>query len=493
MIKICLIAAFPPSRGALNEYSYQLAREMCRHKDVELTVLADELEGPEATYSIAADERHPALPGVKVIRCWKFGSVGNPVRLLKALSDVKPDVAWFNLVFSSFGGPSSPLAAFAGLSAPALARACGCYTHITLHHIVEHVDLSSAGALRGNLFRKGAEAATWTLLKAHSLSVLLSDYRRTLRAKYSAENVLVGTHGTFTMAPQPPNYAKRNNPDARILAFGKWGTYKRLETLMEAFPKILERMPNARLIVAGGNHPEAAGYWESVRDSVPPGMPIEFLGYVAEKDVPRLFRTSSLLVMPYASSTGSSGPAHQACEYGIPIVCADIPDFRCMAVDDDMAILFYECGDASALAERVLEVLESPELQREMSQHNYTAGISMTMATVVQNYLRWFELHKIKREIAMNRRRTGLRRHLPSKWFVRGGQTTEIWNDEAASQPAEVHLEVLRTGTANGGPKLVQHGGEVQLNAEAPPVHVLKAIEASNLKEWPAPKPPESL
>ena len=149
---------------------------------------------------------------------------------------------------------------------------------------------------------------------------------------------------------------------------------------MDAFPAILEKIPNARLIVAGGNHSAAPGYWESVRTSVPAHLPIEFLGYVPQKDVANLFRTSSLLVMPYESSTGSSGPAHQACEYGLPIVCADIADFHCMAIDDDMAILFYKLGDTADLAEKVSTVLESPELQLHMSEHNYEAGVQMTMS-----------------------------------------------------------------------------------------------------------------
>src|SRR6185312_16998658 len=119
--------------------------------------------------------------------------------------------------------------------------------------------------------------------------------------------------------------------------------------------------------------------------------------YVPEEAIPELFQKTSLMVMPYDSATGSSGPAHQACEYGVPIVCADIPDFRCMAVDDDMAISFYRIGDSSDLADRLITILQSHDLQRQMSQHNYEAGVQMTMATVVRNYLRWFELHQCKR------------------------------------------------------------------------------------------------
>src|SRR6202012_4384502 len=258
-----------------------------------------------------------------------------------------------------------------GVSGPALTRAAGFYTHITLHHLIEHVDFANAGVRGEKILRLGTDVATWTLLKADSVSVLLSNYRRTLMKKYAAQNIMVGTHGTFTTISRPPDLTRRGKPEHRILAFGHWGTYKRLETLMEAFPRVLERVPNARLVIGGGNHPMAPGYLDAVRDAQPKHLPIEFLGYVPNKDVPEMFRTSSILVMPYDSSTGSSGPAHQACDYWGPIVCADINDFRCMAVDDDMAISFYETGNAPDLAGKLVAILESPELQRQMSQHNY--------------------------------------------------------------------------------------------------------------------------
>lgn len=419
-MKICLVAAFPPSRRQLTEYSFHIAREMQRYKDVELTVLADELENydfnTDADGKSQTARQQEELPGFHVVRCWKFGSLSTPMRLLNTIRRLKPDVVWFNLVFSSFGEPANPFAAFAGLSVPALTRAAGFYTHITLHHIIEHVDFASTGVRHERIYRMGTGVATWALLKAHSVSVLLSAYRRTLMEKYSAQNILVGTHGTLSAIPSEPDFTKRGNPEHRILAFGHWGTYKRLETLMEAFPSILAKVPNARLIVAGANNPAAPGYWESIRAAQPAGLPIEFRGYIPQKNVPELFHTSSVLVMPYDSSTGSSGPAHQACEYGLPIVCADIPDFRCMAADDDMAINFYKKGDTADLADKLVAVLQSPELQRQMSEHNYQAGVQMTMAAIVRNYLRWFELSQLKRTI---RARARLGRYRP--WWLRHG------------------------------------------------------------------------
>jgi glycosyltransferase involved in cell wall biosynthesis len=410
-MRICLVATFPPSGRQLNEYAYYIARELQRTRNVEVIVLADEL----TDYDFATDEtgrplkidRQSELPDFNVIRCWKFGSLGNPVRLLSAIQKLKPDVVWFNLVFSSFATPENPVAAFAGLSAPALIRAAGYYTHITLHHVIEHVDFSAAGVRQERLLRIGANLAMRALLKANSVTVLLPGYYRTLTQKYGARNVLLGTHGTFASEPVAPDFTKRGNPHQRILAIGHWGTYKRLETIMSAFPMVLKSVPNAKLIVAGANHHTKPGYWESVRDAQPKCLPIEFRGYVPEDAVPELYQTTSVVVMPYNSATGSSGPAHQACEYGVPIVCADLPDFREMAADEGMAVRFHGVGDANGLAEQLITILRSPQLQREMAAQNFAAGLEMSMTQVVNNYLRWFEVHRCKKAVTRNREGSG--------------------------------------------------------------------------------------
>jgi len=168
---------------------------------------------------------------------------------------------------------------------------------------------------------------------------------------------------------------------------------------MEALPLVLKKVPNVRLVVAGANHHTRAGYWESIRDAQPPSMPIDFRGYVPEEAIPELYQSMSIVVMPYDSATGSSGPAHQACEFGVPIVCADIEDLRGMASNENMAVRFHKRGDAQDLADQIVTILQSPELQHQMAEHNFIAGVEMTMTSVVKNYLRWFELHKCKRAI----------------------------------------------------------------------------------------------
>jgi glycosyltransferase involved in cell wall biosynthesis len=455
-MRICLVATFPPSGRQLNEYAYHIAQGLQSNPDVELIILADEL----TDYDFATDkngnsaktDQQSELPGFNVIRCWKFGGLSTPVRLLKTIRQLNPDVVWYNLVFSSFATPKNPFAAFAGLCAPALTRAAGFFTHITLHHIIENVDFAAAGVRREKLFRMGTDLATKALLRANSVSVLLPGYRRTLNAKYSAQNVLLATHGIFASTPAPPDFTERGNPDLRILAIGHWGTYKRLETLMDAFPAVLKKIPNARLIVAGANHHTKAGYWESIRAAQPAGLPIEFHGYVPEEAIPKLFRTTSLLVLPYDSATGSSGPAHQACEYAVPIVCADIPDLCEMAANEDMAINFYKTGNAVDLAEQLIAILQSPEMQLRMAQYNFAAGVRMTMASVIRNYLRWFELNQFKKEIRNSEFFPWSRRVWPRPLFSRSKNSPYDLTMPTDSLPPSSHAPDTISGFETAGP-----------------------------------------
>lgn len=380
-MKICLVTAFPPSRRGLNEYGFHIARELQRDPLLSLTVLADELPSAE-----------PELDEFDVRRCWSFNQLSNPVRLLKIIRDLRPDVVWYNLLFSSFG--TDPVAAFAGLTTPVLSRLSGHYTHVTLHHLMDNINLKDAGVRFPTLYRGAGYVATRMLLMANSISVLLPAYRRTLMGRYRGENIHFRAHGILSARPEPPNFSLRGNPEHRILAFGKWGTYKRLELLIDAFAEVVKKLPSARLIIGGSNHPMTPGYVESVAERFKGSPYIRFTGYVAEEQIPELFRSASVMVMPYSSATGSSGVAHLACEYGVPILSANIPDFREMADDEGLALLFYETGDPQSLSERLIHLLRDSVLQREMAEQNFAAALRMTMPQIIRQYLRSFDLHK---------------------------------------------------------------------------------------------------
>lgn len=397
-MKIALITSFPPSRHALNEYGVHVAEQLRQEPSVDLTVLGD--------YLSASATPDNELPGFNVIRCWGFGRPGNVATLLRAIRKVDPDVAWFNLGFASFG--SRPLSAMLGLVTPVAARLRGVYSHVTLHQLFETVDLEDAAVSLPRLYQAGGWLATHLLLSANSLSVLLPSYRSTLDEKYRRGRVSVRSHGIFAGKPDPPDFTRRGNPTHRILAFGKWGTYKRLELLIEAFERVTTKLPNVELVIGGGDHPKTPGYVQSMAERHENSR-IAFLGYVPEQSIPDLFREASLAVMPYTSSAGSSGVAHLAAQYGVPVVASDIPDFHEIAEHEGIAINFFTPGDADSLVEQLIFTLNSPEELKAMAWRSYAAGVAMSMPQVVREYIRSFrQQERIKTlQLAAGLRRAG--------------------------------------------------------------------------------------
>ncbi len=371
-LRICLVSAFPPSTQRLNEYGFHLASEVQHH--AELIVLGDKHnEGAE-------DDQFD------VDRCWSFNSVKTPFSILNAVKRVKPDLVWFNLVYSSFGDGALP--AFAGLCTPALLRAHGFGTHVTLHHLMENVDLADADVRFGRLYQLGGAVATRMLLLSNSVSVLLPSYKEKLNKKYGWGKVVVHPHGILGNLFKPTHSIDR---ELRILAFGKWGRYKRLEDMIDAFELVSQDLPGARLIIAGPDHPNRPGYVASLQQQYSSNSSIKFLGYIPENELCRVFSSADVVVLPYSSSGGPSGVAHQACQYSLPIIAAGIEDLRTLTNEAQLAVEFYEPGNVNDLATKLRILAADPGKRQAMAAMNAAVAERMLIRNVVRDYVSHFE------------------------------------------------------------------------------------------------------
>ena len=121
-MKICLVTAFPPSGRQLNEYGFHLARELQRNPLVNLTILGDNLTAYEWSTdengkAISVDQQQE-LDGFHVVRCWDSNTLSTPLHIARAVRQAKPDVVWFNLVYSTFATPEHPVAALPASALP---------------------------------------------------------------------------------------------------------------------------------------------------------------------------------------------------------------------------------------------------------------------------------------------------------------------------------------------------------------------------------------
>ncbi len=340
-MKVSLVTSFPPSRGDLNEYGYHLACAMRDDPRVELSILADDADS------------QAELAGFRVQRCWRFDSVFNPVRLLMAIRKSEPDVVWFNIGFSTFA--RGPIAAF---------------------------------------------MATRLLLLSGDISVLLPSFQSEIINNYgvSADRVQARPHGMFGKvkgAHVPGSgvsgVSHSGFTERIILAFGYWGTYKRVDPLLESIERIRSLVPDAVLVIAGTNHPSAPGYLERLQPQWIGHPGVRFLGYVPETELDDLFKSASVLVLPYSSAAGTSGVVHQACQYGLPMVAAAIPEIVEITKQEKIAVEFYDPGDSGALANQLIRLLNSEVLRRSFSEQNLLAAQGTPISQVVDDYLRFFE------------------------------------------------------------------------------------------------------
>jgi glycosyltransferase involved in cell wall biosynthesis len=388
-LRLAIVTTHPPGKGSLNEYAYHFVRFLRQKEEIsEVILLPDDLS-PGESYAF---EDKPGLAPVQVVPCWSFGARNNALRIRTAVRQIKPDGVLFNIQFASFG--SGKISATLGLSAPSLVKRAGYPTIVLLHNIMETVDLKSAG-FAGNpvvesVMRFSGTRVTRLLLSADLVALTIPKYVEILESKYKAPNVVLAPHGAFEDAPQP-SFDLPPGP-LQIMTFGKFGTYKKVEILIEAF-KLLQdgSRPPLELVVAGTDSPNASGYLEGVRQRYADVPNIRYTGYVAEEDVPRIFGDAAVAVFPYTSTTGSSGVLHQAGDYGKAAVLPHIGDFAEVIAEEGYGGEFFEPGDAQSLAAAIARVIDDPARRRELGTQNWIASRGLPIADVVDWYLLHFE------------------------------------------------------------------------------------------------------
>jgi glycosyltransferase involved in cell wall biosynthesis len=234
---------------------------------------------------------------------------------------------------------------------------------------------------------KAGRALTRVILRTDYVALTIPRYVEFLIESYGADNALLAPHGSFEEIAEPSFGVPADGP-RRILAFGKWGTYKTVDILVEAVRDLGARgYDDLELVIAGTDSPNAAGYLQGVADSCTDMDNVVFTGYVAEEDVEPLFSGSAVTAFPYTSTTGSSGVLHQAGSYGRSAVLPAIGDFVEVIEEEGFVGVYFEPGSATGLADAIAQLLDDDELNAEHGRRNYLAATGIPMAEVIDWHL----------------------------------------------------------------------------------------------------------
>lgn len=385
-MKIAIISPYPPSKGTLNEYAYHLVQSFKKKSELEeIIILTDRIE---ETYP---EEVQVAKCIVRIVPCWTFNSLSSFYSIIRSIKKYKADVAFFNIQFLSFGDKKIPGAL--GLLIPVLTRLLGVPSITLLHNITETVDYESAGITRNPvmkfIYNVIGTVLTKFLLLSNLLAVTMPKYVKILEEKYGATNVALVPHGSFEVSDLPHLEMPKKK---QIMTFGKFGTYKKVEEMIEAVEIVRKRTgEELEVVIAGTDNPNVKGYLDGVKKKFNHIQDIRFTGYVEEEDVPRIFCESTVVVFPYTSTTGSSGVLHQAGNFAKAVVLPNIGDLKGLIEEEGYRGEYFEASDVMGLADAIQKLVQDEAYRKEMEDANYAAAASLPMADIADWYLIHFE------------------------------------------------------------------------------------------------------
>lgn len=399
-MKVAIVTSFPPSKVTLNEYGYHLVKNFVQKKEVsELVLITDKTKEPK---QLDFENSHK----VNVQESWAFNSYSTVFRIIKTVLREQPDAVLFNLQFVKFGDKKIPAAL--GLLLPMILKLFGINTVVLLHNILEQVDLESAGFTKNKLAAKiynfiGTNL-TRCILKADMVAVTISKYVDVLNEKYNSKNVTLIPHGSFEK-PTTPNFDLPEGPK-KVMAFGKFGTYKKVEILIEAVEIIRQKSTQAiEIVIAGTDSPNTPGYLESVKQKYAHVPGVTFTGYVEENQVATIFNESTMVVFPYTSTTGSSGVLHQAGSYAKAVVMPDLGDLSLLVKEEGYKGEFFNPESSESLANAIAAILNDDKYRMELAVANYKAASALSMDKIVDMYLHSFnevEFNKLEEYLVRN-------------------------------------------------------------------------------------------
>jgi glycosyltransferase involved in cell wall biosynthesis len=168
-------------------------------------------------------------------------------------------------------------------------------------------------------------------------------------------------HG-IDLARFPPRQEPPSRPSVLFLA--NVIRRKGIFTLLEAFARVARDVPDVELVIAG-----SGGDLDEVRAALAatPGLRVRVLGRVERDDIPTVMREHSVYCLPsYGEPFGMSILEAMAC--GLPVVATRAGGVPHLVGDQGGRLV--PPRDVDALADALVEILKSPDLQRAMGRHN---------------------------------------------------------------------------------------------------------------------------
>lgn len=214
----------------------------------------------------------------------------------------------------------------------------------------------------------------WTLRKASALTAISEDCKQhalNAGAYESSISVVMNGADLRRFSPAPPNEVPAFGP-RMIFACRQLFPRKGIRFLIEAVAKLKPKYPDINLIIAGDGF-ERPTLEKLARDRGL-GERTQFLGWMANKDLPQYFRGCAVSVIP-SLEEGFGIPAAEAMGCETPVVASDaggLPE----VVENGVTGFVVPKGDADALAAAIDRLLADADLRKTMGKAGRVRALS---------------------------------------------------------------------------------------------------------------------
>ena len=173
---------------------------------------------------------------------------------------------------------------------------------------------------------------------------------------------------------RPSDYAPRKRSSAKtatLLYVGSVTQAKGVEDLLIALARLRSQGIVVRLSIIG-HDPD--GSMTRLAQTLNLQDDVDFLGVVANEEVPSAMRSADIVVVPsrHECPEGLPMTIYEALSARTPIIASDHPMFRGALVDGESALIF-RAGDSDALAAVIGHLLDDPELYANLSARSESA------------------------------------------------------------------------------------------------------------------------
>ncbi len=210
----------------------------------------------------------------------------------------------------------------------------------------------------------------YLLQRAHYVIAVSKGLKRELieHNNYPAERVDVISNGIdyarFAKAAGEDTTGLRKrlgiaSDDRVILYLGRLMERKRAIDLVRALPRILQRVPNARLVIVGKRNPNALRIEQMARELGVEERVI-LVDHVPYREVPAYYALADVYCLPSAYE-GFPFTILEAMAAGTPVVASCIPGIDEQIVPDETGLM-HPVGDIEAIAQHVLRILQDRQL-----------------------------------------------------------------------------------------------------------------------------------